>query len=94
MLKIKHIALFTLLLSSSLIFSQRLSDEDLKESIETAKSKMNLPFIIPGTDVTMIDMTTVGRNILYTYEVGEDWYPAENGREQIIESLTEKQKKI
>lgn len=86
--------LIIFLISSLLTFSQRLSDEDLKESIELAKSKMDLPFKIPGTEVIMIDMTTVGRNILYTYEVGEDWYPADNGREQIIESLSEKEKKV
>ena len=93
-MKIKCIILFTFLISSSLMFSQRLSDEKLKESIEMVISKMDLPFEIPGTDVTMIDVTTVGRNILYTYEVGEYWYPAENGREQLIESLTDKEKKI
>lgn len=93
-MKMKRIILFVFLISSSLTFSQRLSDEDLKESIELAKSKMDLPFKIPGTDVIMIDMTTVGRNILYTYEVGPDWYPADNGREQLIESLSEKEKKV
>ena len=93
-MKMKRIILFIFLTSSLLTFSQRLSDEDLKKSIEIAKSKMDLPFKIPGTDVIMIDMTTVGRNILYTYEVGEDWYPADNGREQIIESLSEKEKKV
>jgi len=93
-MKMKYIILFTFLISSSLMFSQRLSDEKLKESIEMVISKMDLPFEIPGTDVTMIDVTTVGRNILYTYEVGEYWYPAENGREQLIESLTDKEKKI
>jgi len=90
----KSTVLIIFLISSLLTFSQRLSDEDLKESIELAKSKMDLPFKIPGTDVIMIDMTTVGRNILYTYEVGPDWYPADNGREQLIESLSEKEKKV
>ena len=90
----KSLLLIIFLISSLLTFSQRLSDEDLKESIELAKSKMDLPFEIPGTDVIMIDMTTVGRNILYTYEVGPDWYPADNGREQLIESLSEKEKKV
>ena len=90
----KSTVLIIFLISSLLTFSQRLSDEDLKESIELSKSKMDLPFKIPGTDVIMIDVTTVGRNILYTYEVGEDWYPADNGREQIIESLSEKEKKV
>ena len=93
-MKMKRIILFIFLTSSLLTFSQRLSNEDLKKSIEIAKSKMDLPFKIPGTDVVMIDMITVGRNILYTYEVNEDWYPADNGREQIIESLSEKEKKV
>ena len=93
-MKMKRIILFIFLTSSLLTFSQRLSDEDLKKSIEIAKSKMDLPFKIPGTDVVMIDMITVGRNILYTYEVNEDWYPAENVSEQIIESLSEKEKKV
>lgn len=93
-MKMKRIILFIFLTSSLLTFSQRLSNEDLKKSIEIAKSKMNLPFKIPGTDVVMIDMITVGRNILYTYEVNEDWYPAENVSEQIIESLSEKEKKV
>ena len=90
----KHIILFVLLISGSLMYSQRISDEKLRESIEIAKSKLDLPFKIPGTDFVMLDMTTIGRNILFTYEVSEDWYPAENGREQIIESLSEKEKKV
>jgi hypothetical protein len=90
----KHIILFVLLISGSLMFSQRISDEEVRESIEIAKSKLDLPFKIPGTDVVMLDMTTIGRNILFTYEVNEDWYPVENGREQIIESLSEKEKKV
>ena len=94
LVKMKHIILFVFLISSSFLFSQRLSDEDLKKSIKIGKSKMDLPFKIPGTDVVITDMTTVGRNILYTYKVSEDWYPPENGRVKIIESLSEKEKKM
>ena len=90
----KHIILFVFLISSSLTFSQRLSNDEIKEFINQGSSEIDLPFRIPGTGITMVNMSTIARNILYTYEVDSDWIPPENPKEEIINSFTKKQKKL
>jgi len=90
----KHIILFVFLISSSLTFSQRLSNDEIKEFINQGSSEIDLPFRIPGTGITMVNMSTIARNILYTYEVDSDWMPPENPKQEIINSISKKQKKL
>ena len=90
----KHIILFVFLISSSLTFSQRLSNDEIKEIINQGSSEIDLPFRIPGTGITMVNMSTIARNILYTYEVDSDWMPPENPKQEIINSISKKQKKL
>lgn len=93
-MKMKYIILFIFLISSSLTFSQRLSNDEIKEFINQGASQIDLPFRIPGTGITMANISTIGRNILYTYEVDSDWIPPENPKEEIINSISKKQKKF
>ena len=90
----KHIILFVFLISSSLTFSQRLSNDEIKEFINQGSSEIDLPFRIPGTGITMVNMSTIARNILYTYEVDSDWMPPEKAKQEIINSISKKQKKL
>ena len=90
----KHIILFVFLISSSLTFSQRLSNDEIKEFINQGSSEIDLPFRIPGTGITMVNMSTIARNILYTYEVDSDWMPPENPKQEIINSISKKQKNL
>jgi len=77
-----------------LTFSQRLSNDEIKEFINQGSSEIDLPFRIPGTGITMVNMSTIARNILYTYEVDSDWMPPENPKQEIINSISKKQKKL
>ena len=52
----KHIILFVFLISSSLTFSQRLSNDEIKEFINQGSSEIDLPFRIPGTGITMVNI--------------------------------------
>ena len=55
---------------------------------------MDLPFEMPGTGVIMQSITTFGRNIIFTYEVPDDWYLLETAKEELIKTLSEKQKNL
>ena len=55
---------------------------------------MGLPIEIPGSGVVMESMTVIGRTILYTYEVPMEWFPVENLKKELINSLSPKLKKL
>ena len=76
------------------VSGQTLSNQEIKSFMEEATKTMDLPFEMPGTGVIMQSITTFGRNIIYTYQVPEDWYLLESAKEELIKTLPEKQKNL
>jgi|GEM_PF-954945 len=87
-------SLFLFLFSQFPAFTQTLTNNEVKEYIEAASEEMGLPIEIPGSGVVMESMTVIGRTILYTYEVPMEWFPVENLKKELINSLSPKLKKL
>ena len=91
----KNISFILLLLFiQSSVLSQTLTNSEIKEYIDAASNEIGLPIQIPGLGVVLKSMTAIGRTIWYTYEVPEGWYPSENPKQELINSLSAKSKKI
>jgi len=84
--------LILILLISVQTFSQTMSNQEIKTLIEKGAKDLDLPFEMPGTGVILQSMTTFGRNIIFTYEVPEDWYLLESAKEELIKTLSDKEK--
>ena len=76
------------------VSGQTLSNQEIKSFIEEGAKTMDLPYEMPGTGVIMQSITTFGRNIIFTYQVPEDWYLLESAKEELIKTLSEKQKNL
>ena len=88
-----YILFFILFLQFS-AFSQTLTNSEIKEYIDASSKEMGLPIEIPGSGVVMESMTVIGRTILYSYEVPEGWFPVENLKQELINALNSKLKKL
>lgn len=80
------IILTLVLLKVNLSYSQEFTNEDLK----TLSVKLNTEFkdfVDPSTNVKGRGVTSMGRMLVYQYDVPKDWYPFENLKELLIKSL-------
>lgn len=73
------------------IHSQTLNNEQIKESV--VRMNKDLPYTIPGTNVVASSVSSLGRNLIFTYLVPEGWYPSEDMKEQVINSISEQEKR-
>ena len=71
--------------------SQNLTSEEIKEYANSMNK--DLPYLIPGTEVIADNISSFGRNLIFTYKVPEDWYPFDNIKEELINAQTEGFKK-
>ena len=85
--KINFIIILTLiLLKVDPSYSQEFTNEDLK----TLSVKLNTEFkdfVEPSTNVKGRGVTSIGRMLIYQYDVPKDWYSFENLKELLIKSL-------
>ena len=85
--------LIILLVFSFQVLSQTLDSDQIRQIAD--KTNEELPFNIPGSGgVVMVNATSFGRNIIYTYEVPSDWFPYDDAKEQIINNLSDEQKQF
>ena len=79
--------LILLLLFIPLVFlGQTTSNEQIKEFAE--KMNEELPYTMPGTNVTLQNISAMGRTIIYTYQVPEGWIPFEDIKTQLLNTLS------
>ena len=83
--------IFLLFAIPFITFSQNLTTEEIKAYAESMNK--DLPYSIPGTKVIMDNISSFGRNLIFTYKVPEDWYPFDNIKEELINAQTEGFKK-
>lgn len=89
----KKIVLIVLFSISINCVSQSISTDQIKEYVEGINK--DLPFALPGSGGIIVkNATSFGRNMIWTYEVPENWFPAENAKEQVLNNLSDDQKKI
>jgi len=69
-----------------------MSDEQIKEF--AVKINKDLPYTMPGTNVVFDNCSSFGRNLIFTYLVPEGWYPFKDIKEQLINSISEQQKRL
>tara|TARA_B110000003_G_C16608240_1_gene518382 strand:- start:287 stop:1585 length:1299 start_codon:yes stop_codon:yes gene_type:complete len=72
-------------------FSQSLTTEEIKAYAESMNK--DLPYSIPGTKVIMDNVSSFDRNLIFTYKVPEHWYPTDNFKEGLINTLSNDFKK-
>lgn len=80
------IILTLVLLKFDSSYSQEFTNEDLK----TLSIKLNTEFkdfVDPSSNVKGRGVTSIGRMLIYQYDVPEDWYSFENLKELLIKSL-------
>ena len=53
-----------------------------------------LPYTMPGTNVTLQNVSAMGRTIIYTYQVPEGWIPFEDIKTQLLNALSLDLKKV
>ena len=73
-------------------FGQTTSTEQIKEFAE--KMNEELPYTMPGTNVTLQNVSAMGRTIIYTYQVPEGWIPFEDIKTQLLNALSLDLKKV
>ena len=71
---------------------QTTSTEQIKEFAE--KMNEELPYTMPGTNVTLQNISAMGRTIIYTYQVPEGWIPFEDIKTQLLNTLSLDLKKL
>ena len=85
--------LFVLILFIQLVsYGQTTSPEQIKELAE--KMNEELPYTMPGTNVTLQNVSAMGRTFIYTYQVPEDWIPFEDIKTQLLNTLSLDLKKL
>lgn len=81
-IKTSLIVLFQLLLITNTLYSQTISESDIKELAVSINQK------VKGTDVgngiTARGCIAVGRTLVYQYDVPENWEAPENAKEDLI----------
>lgn len=85
--------LFVLILFIQLVsYGQTTSPKQIKELAE--KMNEELPYTMPGTNVTLQNVSAMGRTFIYTYQVPEDWIPFEDIKTQLLNTLSLDLKKL
>ena len=85
--------IFLLFAIPFITFSQNLTTEEIKAYAESMNKDLDLPYSIPGTKVIMDNISSIGRNLIFTYKVPEAWYPNDNIKEELINAQKEDFKK-
>ena len=85
---LKFLLIFCCLLIPTFILSQELSNEDIKK----LSAQINVEFKNyedPRTGIRGAGVTSLGRKLIYQYDVPDNWYPTEDMKEVLINNLFE-----
>ena len=88
-LKLKNLIGFLFITSSLTGFGQTLSMSDIKVISEEINTQIKGVVLDPSTGVKGRGVISVGRNLIYQYDVPEDWYPYDDIRQELVKNLIE-----
>ena len=80
---------FVLLMSGLTINGQTISNEDIKTYSKKLNNEIKGLVIDPSTGVKGRGVISVGRKLIYQYDVPEDWYPFEDIKQVLVKNLIE-----
>lgn len=88
-MKLKYLIVFFFLTISLTINGQNTSIEDIKTFSKKLNNELKGLVIDPSTGVKGRGVISVGRKLIYQYDVPEDWYPFDDIKQVLVKNLIE-----
>jgi|TARA_B110000971_G_C20011536_1_gene501785 hypothetical protein len=88
-MKLKYSIIFLFLTSSLTGFGQTLSMSDIKVISEEIDTQIKGVVLDPSTGLKGRGVISLGRKLIYQYDVPEDWYPYDDIRQELVKNVIE-----